>query len=87
MDDYLLDEDIIRIIERFWKAKVDHTFYNNCPEVRDAFFSKPYPAIAATLGYPLPDETTTTTAGFTANNPAAVGLNLAADEYVDLTKG
>lgn len=55
MDHFLLDKDIIRIIKKHWKGKVDKTFYNNCPEVRDAFFSAPYPLLAhRELGYPAP---------------------------------
>jgi len=73
LDHYLRDEDIIRLIERFWKGKVDKTFYDNCAEVQDAFFSKPYSEAAQALGYPQSTD---------------VELNTEEDEqgYVDMTQ-
>lgn len=73
LDHYLRDEDIIRLIERFWKGKVDKTFYGNCAEVRDAFFSEPYSEAAQALGYP---------------RSASVDFNTEEDEqgYVDMTE-
>ena len=54
LDHYLTDETIIHLIRNYWKGISDQTFYENCPEVRDAFFSPPYPSIAHTeLGYPF----------------------------------
>ena len=48
-----MDHDIYRIIKKHWKGIVDESFYNNCPEIRNGFFSEPYPYIAQQeLGYP-----------------------------------
>ena len=73
LDHYLRDEDVIHLIERSWKGKVDKTFYDNCPEVRDAFFSEPYSEGAQSLGYP---------------RSAGVEPNTEEDElsFVDMTK-
>ena len=53
LDHYLRDQDIVRVIRRFWKGKVDKSFYTNCPEVTDAFWSAPFPVASEQLGYPV----------------------------------
>ena len=54
LDNYILDDSVVKIIRMIWKTPVNNTFYKESPTiVRYAFFSHPYPAIATKeLGYP-----------------------------------
>lgn len=56
LDHYIQDLDIYRIICHYWKGKVDQNFYNENPNIREAFYSEPYPLIVRELGYPLAEE-------------------------------
>jgi hypothetical protein len=56
LDEYLMDDSIIRILEHVLRLKPKNDFYNKYPSVAHSLFSEPYPIMAhQILGYPAPD--------------------------------
>ena len=56
LDEYLMDDSIIRILEHVLRLKPKHDFYAKFPSIAHSIFSKPYPIMACQmLGYPAPD--------------------------------
>jgi hypothetical protein len=56
LDEYLMDDSIIRILEHVLRLKPKNDFYDKYPSVAHSVFSEPYPIIARQmLGYPAPD--------------------------------
>ncbi len=55
MDKFILDEDIIRILQTvLGKKSVASTFFKKFKNIANVFFSQPYPAIAQEmLGFPF----------------------------------
>ena len=57
LDNYLLNEDIIRLLKMTLKTPPGPSFYARHKSVASAFFSKPFPEIASKfLGYPVQED-------------------------------
>ncbi len=53
LDNYILDEDIIRILQATMKYYPGKSLYTKFPALSNCLFCKPYPEVAMTaLGYP-----------------------------------